>query len=219
MSVYDVTRDIGRLETAIAGGDLEHIDEILESCVWDNLHPIHSTSMIKSFVMVLAAKIRRILCVYEIDADIEEHSLYPENFNNIRSFYFALHETVRQVTVLVANSGHQYPPHIYQAMLYIRDHIAADISLKEIADFVYMSPSHFSRSFSSCVGKGLSAYIRQERMKRAATLLCETNMTCMEAAVAVGIHSSSYFFRIFREEFGITPQEHRSLYRKNHIEQ
>lgn len=212
--VYDMTRDISRLENAIAGGDQKKANEIMEQCIWDNLCPIRSINMLKTFVTILTEKIRRILYAYEIDFRVEESRLYPEKFNNIRTFYQALHESVMEITKMVAKSGRQLPTFIYEAILYIRDHIREDISLRDVAEYVFVSPSHLSRSFSSCMGKSISAYIRKERMKLASQLLCETNMTGTAVAEAVGIRSHSYFAQLFCEEFGITPREYRKLYAK-----
>lgn len=214
--VYDMTRDISRLENALAAGDRESAGEILERCIWENLCPIRSTNMLKTFVTILTEKIRRIYYVYEIHIRVEESRFYPENYNNIQQFYQTLHRAVMKAAERVAQSGRQLPSFVYEAILYIRDHIREDISLQDIADFVFVSPSHLSRSFNSCMGKGISAYIRQERLKTAAQLLCETNMKSAAVAEEAGIHSSSYFTRIFCEEFGMTPQEYRKMYtRKN----
>lgn len=53
-------------------------------------------------------------------------------------------------------------------------------------------------------------------MKIASKLLCETEMANAAIAAAVGIHSNSYFTRLFCEEYEMPPTEFRRLYsRKN----
>lgn len=210
--VYDMTRDISELEHAVAGGETEEAGTLLETCIWNNLCPIRSKNMLKTFVTIITEKINRIMYAYEIDERLEESRLYPENFNNIEKFYRALQKVIIKAAKTISESSRQLPPFLYEAILYIKEHIREDISLQNIADYVFVSPSHLSRSFNNYMGKGISAYIMEERMKIAARLLCETEMTNAAVAAAVGIHSNSYFTRLFCEEYDMPPTEFRRLY-------
>lgn len=215
--VYDMTRDISELEHAVADGDAEKAGVLLDACIWNNLCPIRSKNMLKTFVTIITEKINRIMYAYEIDKRLEESRLYPENFNNIEKFYRMLQKVIIKAAKTISESNRQLPPFLYEAILYIKEHIREDISLQNIADYVFVSPSHLSRSFNNYMGKGLSAYIMKERMKIASRLLCETEMTNAAVAAAVGIHSNSYFTRLFCEEYEMPPTEFRRLYSRKNI--
>lgn len=49
------------------------------------------------------------------------------------------------------------------------------------------------------------AYIRDQRLKKAASLLATGNFTVSEVMYMVGFSRASYFTRCFREEYGVTP--------------
>ena len=54
-------------------------------------------------------------------------------------------------------------------------------------------------------------YINEYRLKIATNLLETTDMSIMEIAVKVGVNNISYFNKIFKKKFNLTPKE----YRKN----
>lgn len=99
---------------------------------------------------------------------------------------------------------------IAQVEQYARSHLADDLSLNKMATIAGRSVSNLSRVFKQMTGIGYNDYITQLRMLQAAhRLRSSTPMTLDELAVSVGFNSTSYFIRVFREHFGITPAEYR----------
>ena len=58
-----------------------------------------------------------------------------------------------------------------------------------------------------------SEYLQNIRLKKAKTMLLETNLSVSEIAEQVGYHNKGYFYKIFTEKFGMTPAK----YRENRI--
>ena len=58
----------------------------------------------------------------------------------------------------------------------------------------------------------MAEYLQQLRLERASTLLKETEASVISIAQECGFASVSYFNRIFKAAYGITPSE----YRKQH---
>lgn len=54
-------------------------------------------------------------------------------------------------------------------------------------------------------GEGLHTLILKQRMKKAAELLCETNMNITSVAQACGYPAESTFYRVFKQYYKITP--------------
>ena len=48
-------------------------------------------------------------------------------------------------------------------------------------------------------------YLIDYRLERAKELLCKTNDTVIRVAADVGIDNTSYFVRIFKKMYGMTP--------------
>lgn len=83
----------------------------------------------------------------------------------------------------------------------------ADLSrtIAELANAVNLSPSQFTRLFKKEVGLTPIAYVRQQRLERAALLLLTTVLRVKQIRLEVGAHDPSHFARDFREHFGTSP--------------
>ena len=100
----------------------------------------------------------------------------------------------------------------------IRTHISETIgrqtSLVTVSEVFGISPGHLSRIFKEGTGTSFSEFVASERLNRAALLLeSDVRSTVTEIAHAVGYDNQSYFSRLFRQRFGMTP----GVYRKNKL--
>lgn len=112
-------------------------------------------------------------------------------------------------------SMRQYSPLIRNTINYINLNLSAPLSLRVLAEQFFISPSYLSNLFRSEVGVTLVDYISTCRMKRAANLLTETNLSITAIAEQVGIVDVNYFAKIFKKAYQMTP----TLYRRNSREQ
>ena len=98
---------------------------------------------------------------------------------------------------------------IYQVKEYIQTHYGEDISLKKIAEVVYMNPYYFSTFFKKETGQNFKNYLTDVRMKEAVRLLMQTDMRTYELAKAVGYNDVRSFTEKFKEYFGNSPSGYR----------
>jgi signal transduction histidine kinase/ligand-binding sensor domain-containing protein/DNA-binding response OmpR family regulator len=70
-----------------------------------------------------------------------------------------------------------------------------------------MSRSVFYKKFKAVSNQSVSELIKQNRLKHASRLLTEGNQTISEVAYLCGFNDPSYFCRVFKEEFQVTPGE------------
>lgn len=94
---------------------------------------------------------------------------------------------------------------------YIKINYMNSISIKDLANVVNFSEHYFMRFFKKYMGMTCVDYINEYRLNIATNLLETTDMPIMEIAVKVGVNNISYFNRIFKKKFNLTPKE----YRKN----
>lgn len=73
------------------------------------------------------------------------------------------------------------------------------------------TPEYVSRTVKAWFGVTLTEFLRRERLARAIVKLRESDETIAGIAHSVGFHSESYFYRSFREAFGLTPAQYRNL--------
>lgn len=80
---------------------------------------------------------------------------------------------------------------VYPAVVYIRDHLQQEITMKEMADLCHLSPSYFSRTFNKETGESFVNYISSRRIQLAKELLLETGKSISQIAEEVGLTTSA----------------------------
>lgn len=92
---------------------------------------------------------------------------------------------------------------------YIASHLDVDFTREDLADYVFLNPAYISRLFKAETNLSLSDYILQQRMHKASELLLNTDQPVSQIAVNLGYGNFSYFARMFKRVYGVTPQEYR----------
>lgn len=94
-------------------------------------------------------------------------------------------------------------------MLYIGKHYHENISVRDIADHVNMSQSHFSRLFKKQSGYSPHEYLIQVRMNRAKHLLKTSELSVKAISKEVGYQDVTTFIGAFTNYVGISPTKFR----------
>ena len=91
---------------------------------------------------------------------------------------------------------------------YVNEH-HNQITLSEICREFGRSRSYISHMFTSRCGVTIRAYCNRLELGDAKNLLGETDLPITEIALNVGFGDVSYFIRLFRERFSMTPLQYR----------
>ena len=92
---------------------------------------------------------------------------------------------------------------------FISKNYKQNLSLKQIAEAVELSPNYICELFKKEMGINLSSYILQYRINRAKELLVSSNLKSYEIAEKTGFSDESYFSRSFKKVTGLSPYEFR----------
>jgi len=92
---------------------------------------------------------------------------------------------------------------------FIQERLSEDVSLQAIADEVYMHPTHVSKLFKKETGETISDYLLRLRMEKAVHLLKDSRYKVYEISARIGYKNPTYFIKVFKERFGVTPQDFR----------
>ena len=98
---------------------------------------------------------------------------------------------------------------ISHAIRYIDQHLFDQISVRQIAEHVCLSTSHFSRLFRSTTGFSPHEYIMLHRIDEAKALLQSTSLSVKEIAFRVGYRSEVNFIIAFTDKTGLSPTQFR----------
>jgi len=95
----------------------------------------------------------------------------------------------------------------------VRERLAADLSLDDLAGAVGLSKYHFSRRFKQRTGQSPYQFVIYERVRAARRRLRETTRPLAQIALDVGFSSQSHFTRTFKQHVGVTPRQYRRAWR------
>ncbi len=111
-------------------------------------------------------------------------------------------------------SGEEEADAIETVRQYIDRHIAEELSVEKMAEMVYISQNHLTRSFKKKYGKTVIDYIIDQRLALAEDMLRRTGKTVTMIANDVGYFDYVYFSKLFKRKYGMTPREYRMMVKK-----
>ncbi len=99
---------------------------------------------------------------------------------------------------------------IHRCTQYIELHYYDKITLEELAQMVYLSPTYLSRIFREETGVLFSTYLNQVRINKAKALLHHDDLRLTDIALGIGFEDQSYFTKVFKRMVGVTPLKYRA---------
>ncbi len=87
-------------------------------------------------------------------------------------------------------------------------------SLTTLADTLGLSVSALSKIIKTYTGLTFKELLQLKRLSRAIHLLCNTNLPVTDIIYAVGYDNTSYFHRIFKSKYNMSPFEYRKIFGK-----
>ena len=94
-----------------------------------------------------------------------------------------------------------------------------DLTLADLAQEEYLSPSYLSRFFQKNLHVSFSQYLNELRLRHAAQMLTQTTHSVTHIAYDCGFHNPSVFIEAFKQQYGQTPGRFRQEQTSLHNEQ
>ncbi len=102
---------------------------------------------------------------------------------------------------------------VYQVQSYLDRHFAEDLSISDLAQKFFLSPSYLSHAFRSWSGCSPKQYIMHCRISCARELLMTSDLSVSSVSARCGFGDVNNFIRFFRRETGMTPAHYRKSLR------
>nr|WP_306812788.1 response regulator [Paenibacillus soyae] len=167
------------------------------------------------------ASVRRVEGLFmRVLSQVESLTLLPAELRSdapdVRAAVDWLRDYRKQVYAKVAASSDftSTTASILKAVVFIREQASNTLHAEDVAEHVHMSRSYFSQCFKKLTGSTFNDYLRQERIRAAERLLCETNQSIAWVAHAVGYNDSKYFSQLFYEQTRLLPSEFRAQFHR-----
>lgn len=88
---------------------------------------------------------------------------------------------------------------------HIDDQLDSTILIEDLSTIAKLSPGHFCRAFKVSTGETPHGYIVRQRIRRAQTLMLNTDETLSQIACACGLTDQAHLTRLFRRMLNETP--------------
>jgi AraC family L-rhamnose operon transcriptional activator RhaR len=111
-----------------------------------------------------------------------------------------------------AEQGVQPDAMVRQLRVAMRQRLAYDWSLAELAAVVGLEPSYCGRRFRRAVGQSPLQWLARQRCEQAAIALLTTADPVAAIGIGVGWSDPNYFSRIFKKYFSLSPTAYRQQF-------
>jgi len=119
--------------------------------------------------------------------------------------YDVLHRAVRSIISYAESHERKVTHPTVQAIIELLEtEQDQEFTLHTIADRFYVNASYLSRLFKQETGMPFTSYVLEHKMERARTALMN-GARVYDAATMIGYRDVSYFTKIFRKYWGVTP--------------
>lgn len=98
---------------------------------------------------------------------------------------------------------------ILEACQILSTSLSAEISIEELAERVFLSPSRLAHLFREQVGVSIVRWREDQRIIRAKLLLQTTPLPVAVIGQQTGYDDQLYFSRVFKKRVGVSPSEYR----------
>ena len=98
---------------------------------------------------------------------------------------------------------------VISVLKYIDENLTRRITIGDISRAVHLSSDYISHCFKRELGRSVMDYVNERRMLLARNMISGGEVPLTDIADALGYDSYSYFSRVFKRYFGVSPIQYR----------
>lgn len=188
------------------------IDEVLEYtyeahkyCLLNLMFTVHKT------IMKISAN-PNFTVYFDIKNYLENLDLYETLYEIINRFESLMNDVFNQQKVKKGSKQEMTIEKIKQIVE--ADYVNKILNINLIASKLDMSPVYLSRIFRLTTQETFTEYLNRIRLEKACTILQDKKVSAVKIADMTGFNSNSYFSRLFKKQYGVTPKEFRNSLEK-----
>ena len=132
------------------------------------------------------------------------------NYKTIEEICWALTDILRKFTRETFEfSTVKHVDLISKAVSYVKTNYMRKLTLNEVASYVFLSPSYFSKIFKEEMNYYFNDYLNYVRVEKSKMLLLTEKISLVDIADNVGFYDQSYFNKVFKKITGVTPKKYK----------
>ena len=122
-------------------------------------------------------------------------------------------DVIREVPKAALSATVQRDDSLRRVLGYLSEHFLEPVTLRDCAAALGFNPSYLSGMFALRTGAPFHRYLLNLRLKKAEWLLASGELPVSEVALESGFSSDKTFYRVFREQYGLSPGDYRKKLR------
>lgn len=164
------------------------------------LFDITMQEVVKTYLKIL---------LYELSSTDEEN--YKLVKASLILFLTNLHK-VHQEALIISESSMMKDYDIGKWLKYMVDNYST-VTLRSMAEHFNFNPTYFSVRFKVLANCQFSEKLLEIKLEKARWLLVTTNLTVQNIVEMIGFKEKSYFYRVFKKQYKMTPLQYRKHYK------
>ncbi len=205
--------DMGVFNKLLLEQDSKAIDKYLE----ETFYTLRITEGITPD-KITNISIKLLLCLKKAADELTVNDYKINEYLNNLIEYMATNETIYELEDTLREECHEfikdigsyeYTPVIRQVVNYVNLNYNEKLSIKTLSQSYNINTSYLGQVFTKEVGMSFSDYVNKVKNEKAKELLLTSNLKINDIAKTVGFEDTSYFYRKFKNYFGVNPQAFR----------
>lgn len=212
----DIVIDRALLQKMILKKENEGVFAYIEDLFINNLRSGVSVESLYQMAVHIAMFLQDIKKEYKLDHTGKLHDLpelletiyQADDIFGIKALFISEVNTIIQC---LHEEDVQYTPVVRQILEEVQQNYREDMNLKTLAYKYHMNASYLGQIFQKEVGCSFTQYLSGKKIEMAKELILTTNMKINDIAKEVGYPDTSYFYRKFKQRFGVAPASLREM--------
>jgi len=203
-----------QLSFAIISNDLANTSKYLNEILG---HIFFSSANNLDVIKVRAMELSVMISRAALDGGADQSKIFDINIKFLSEFFnyktieevcWALTDILRKFTKETFEfSNVKHVDLISKAISYVKTNYMRKLTLNEVAAYVFLSPSYFSKIFKDEMKYYFNDYLNYVRVEKSKALLLTERISLVDIAANVGFYDQSYFNKVFKKITGVTPKK------------
>lgn len=212
----DVSIDSMTLRKMILKKDKAGALDYIEDLFINNIRDSVDVDMLYQLALKIALILQDIKVEYKLEkmrkmqdlTDMFEKIYQAEDLFGLKKIFIS---EITDIITYLHTENSQYTPVVRQLMEEVARNYREDMNLKTLAYKYHMNASYLGQIFQKEVGCSFNQYLNNAKNGIAKDLILNTNMKINDIAREVGYPDTSYFYRKFKQCFGVSPASLRDM--------
>ena len=215
----DIVFDVDGYSIALMSGKTEEVLKIIDKFFADSNENAKGIDINGFYLTTAQIILATFQALFQAKGDIKElgmselsamQTLYQMNTpSDIKVFVTGLAEKVSHLIKEIKTDGRNNT--IKKIKNIVNEEYSQPLSMKYIADKMYLNHIYLGQIFKKETGISLNDYINKVRINKAKKLLKESQAMVYEIAEQVGFSDPQYFSTVFKKNTGVSPKEYRDI--------